>query len=229
MFCPECGKKIEDNSKFCRECGAKIEDYNNSNDKISASEFLAQKEKEIVKNNSSTSEKKNNNTKIAILGFLFLGIVIVGTLGLQIFDENTISDHVNIFDCHGSFHSEFEYGAFSNQYYVAPMDVYSGTYGTKFDGGIVAKARFDKSYNNVQLYVEYLSKDGRSLDKTKATLKNTSATNWPETRSVTKDESYRVEAEYYGSEKPYSVRFYVNNRNDDKVDVNNNYVCELNL
>ncbi|MGC8502931.1 zinc-ribbon domain-containing protein [Desulfurella sp.] len=25
MFCPNCGKEIDDSSKFCKFCGAKIE------------------------------------------------------------------------------------------------------------------------------------------------------------------------------------------------------------
>lgn len=108
------------------------------------------------------------------------------------------------------------------------MDLYSGTYGNKYEGGIIAKARFDKSYENVQFYVEYLSKDGESLDKVEATLHETS-NDFPETKSVIKDGRYRIDAGYYGSEKPDSVRFYVNNRNDGKVNENDDYVCELNL
>lgn len=45
MFCPECGKKIDDESKFCMECGAKMEDYkiSKSKEKVSAKEFLDRK------------------------------------------------------------------------------------------------------------------------------------------------------------------------------------------
>ncbi len=82
MFCPKCGKSIADNSKFCKECGAKIENHNNSNDKISANEFLAkkEKEKEKVNTNIKTPEKKNNNTKIALFALVILGIIIVSAI-----------------------------------------------------------------------------------------------------------------------------------------------------
>ena len=261
MFCPECGKKIADDSKFCMECGFKIENQTDSNDKISANEFLAKRKatnnvtnnnnntpekknnKNATNNNSNTPEKKNNknatnnnnntpekknNKNAIIIGIIALGIIIVGVIGLQMYGEYTISDHVKVFDCHDSINSEFEYGAFSNQYYVAPLDVYSGAYGYKYEGYIIAKARFDKSYENVQFYVEYLSEDGESLSKEKATLHET-YNDFPETKSVEEDGRYRVEAPYYGSEMPDKVRFYVNSRNDDKVNENEDYVCELTL
>ncbi len=88
MFCPECGKKIADNSKFCKECGAKIEDYNNSNVKTSASEFLTKKEKE--NNNVNTPEKKNNKkTAIAILAVFCLGIILFGAVMSMGIDSNS--------------------------------------------------------------------------------------------------------------------------------------------
>ena len=228
MFCPECGKKIADNSKFCKECGAKMEDYNNSNVKTSASEFLAKKEKEKVNNNSNTHENKNNK-KAIIIGIMALGIIVVGIIGIQIYDENTISNHVNIFNCQSNFNSEFDHGTFSNQYYVAPMDVYNNDFGTKYKGGAGADATFDRSYENVQFYVEYLSKEGKSLQKSKANLYDVSK-NYAKTKSVVKNGHYRIEnADYYGSEKPDSIKYYVNNRNDGNVDENKDYVCELKL
>ncbi len=227
MFCPECGKKIEDNSKFCMECGAKMEDYDASNVKTSASEFLTKKEKGKVDNNIDTREKKNN--KNAIIALLALGIIVVGVIGLQIYGEDPISNHVNIFNCQGSFNSEFDHGTFSNQYYVAPMDVYNNDFGTKYNGGAGADATFDKSYENVQFYVEYLSKDGKSLQKSKANLYDASK-NYAKTKNVVENGHYRIEnADYYGSEKPDRIKYYVNNRNDGNVDENRDYVCEFKL
>ncbi len=228
MFCPECGKKIPDNSKFCQECGAKMEDYNNSNLKTSASEFLAKEEKEKVNNNGNTRENKNNKKTIMIV-IMALGIIAVGILGFLIYEENTISNHVKIFNCESNFKSEFHQGAFSNQYYVSPMDIYMDNFGYKYEGGAGANATFDKSYENVQFYAEFLSKDGRSLQKSKATLYDVS-NNYRETKSVVENGHYRIEtADYYSSEKPDSIKYYVNNRNDGKVDKNKDYVCEFKL
>lgn len=84
MFCPECGKKLENLTDFCPECGAKI--------KNSRSAELESKSKGFFKTLFDTSFSEFMTEKI--IKFLFiLGIIIISlfTLGVVIggFANNT--------------------------------------------------------------------------------------------------------------------------------------------
>ena len=75
MFCPNCGKALEDESKFCNRCGEKIDndkttDENNKTNSKNAGVDLEKIEKNVKKS-------KNNNIKIIILSIIVLILVMI--------------------------------------------------------------------------------------------------------------------------------------------------------
>ena len=79
MFCPKCGKEINDGSKFCKHCGNKI--------KPKAPEQAAQ-----TNTPTQTSSNDDRNKKI-IIGVLVAAIVILAivfvALGTGVFDNHS--------------------------------------------------------------------------------------------------------------------------------------------
>jgi len=72
MFCSNCGKKIEDDSKFCEHCGYSIESDTN--------EVTLIREDEPVPN-TETPQKKHEGQSKGIKTFIVIGIVLL-ILGL---------------------------------------------------------------------------------------------------------------------------------------------------
>ena len=65
MFCPECGAKIEDDSKFCTKCGSSLETP------------------------KPTVQESSNNSKYIIIALLAIIIILVGTIGYFALNMNS--------------------------------------------------------------------------------------------------------------------------------------------
>ncbi|WP_291490178.1 zinc ribbon domain-containing protein [Desulfurella sp.] len=70
MFCPNCGKEIDDSSKFCKFCGAKIEKNQNTN-LFSASNIDFSKTVSIISSLSFIKKAFPSSFGLALLMFLF--------------------------------------------------------------------------------------------------------------------------------------------------------------
>ena len=75
MFCPNCGKELEDESKFCNRCGEKID-----NDEINEKDNKTPEEhKRLDLNNIENKVKTSNknNLKIIILSIIVLILAVI--------------------------------------------------------------------------------------------------------------------------------------------------------
>lgn len=75
MFCPECGKKLEDDSTFCEYCGAKIEDE---------SEIKTEEPAKVMKQASTPSEAGKGGTNNQLLTII-AAIALIAVLGVVLF------------------------------------------------------------------------------------------------------------------------------------------------
>ena len=73
MFCPECGKKLEDDSKFCEHCGNPIEGDTN--------EVTPVKRDEPVPSSETPQQKPESQSK-GIKTFIVIGIILLICGGL---------------------------------------------------------------------------------------------------------------------------------------------------
>lgn len=92
MFCPECGKQVEDDSKFCEHCGHPT-DNDPQESPTRKDESVPNKEK----NQNSLKDKRSIMVPITIIGILFF-ILIIGYLTYSSSGKSTKPDVSSIPD-----------------------------------------------------------------------------------------------------------------------------------
>ena len=89
MFCPNCGKEIEDDSLFCNKCGSKILNeeikIDNKQEEVKLNEDVEQDDKKLSKTNSEPQKEVNFNKIVQVHKKLKLIIGIVFVLLILIF------------------------------------------------------------------------------------------------------------------------------------------------